>query len=80
MNTNGIESLNEQLSSEIRRLPISARVKLAEQIWDSVVDDETSFELTDSQKSALDERISAHEQSPDRGKPWEEVKQRLLGE
>jgi putative addiction module component (TIGR02574 family) len=80
MNTNGIESLNEQLSSEIRRLPISARVKLAEQIWDSVVDDETSFELPDSQKSALDERISAHEQSPDRGKPWEEVKQRLLGE
>jgi putative addiction module component (TIGR02574 family) len=72
--------LNEQLPSEIRSLPISVRVKLAEQIWDSVVDDETSFELTDSQKSALDERISAHEQSPDRGKPWEEVKQRLLGE
>ncbi len=68
------------LPSEIRSLPILERVHLVEQIWDSIAEDEQAFELTDSQKVELDRRIAAHEASPNRGKPWEEVKKRLLGE
>jgi len=68
------------LPSEIRSLPISERVQLVEKIWDSIAEDEQMFELTDLQKAELDRRIVAHETSPRRGKPWEEVKKRLLGE
>jgi len=68
------------LPTEIRNLPIPERVQLAEQIWDSIVEDEQAFELTESQKAELDRRITAHEASPNRGKSWEEVKKRLLGE
>ena len=72
--------IQSSLPAEIRSLPIPERVHLVEQIWDSIVEDEQSFELTDSQKAELDRRIAAHEASPNRGKPWEEVKKRLLGE
>ncbi len=68
------------LPPEIRGLPISERVHLVEQIWDSIAEDERAFELTDAQKAELDRRIAAHEASPNRGKPWEDVKKRLVGE
>ena len=45
------------LPPEIRDLPISERVALVEQIWDSIVEDEASFELTDAQKAELDRRL-----------------------
>ena len=68
------------LPPDIRSLPIPERVHLVEQIWDSIVEDEKAFELTDAQKAELERRIAAHEASPNRGKPWEDVKKRLLGE
>jgi putative addiction module component (TIGR02574 family) len=68
------------LPSEIRSLPIPDRLHVVEQIWKSIVEDERSFELTNAQKAELDRRLAAHEASPNRGKPWEEVKKRLLGE
>jgi len=74
-------ALRKRAASSFRlsfRLP--QRVHLVEQIWDSIVEDEQAFRLTDAQKTELDRRIAAHEASPDRGKPWEDVKKRLLGE
>ncbi len=68
------------LPPEIRSLPVPERVYLVEQIWDSIVEDEQAFELTDAQKAEFDRRMAAHEASPNRGKPWEDVKKRLLGE
>jgi len=68
------------LPPEIRHLPIPERVHLVEQIWDSIVDDEQQFELSDAQKAELDRRLAAHQESPDRGSLWDNVKQRLLGD
>lgn len=68
------------LPSEIRSLSIPDRLHVVEQIWNSIVEDERSFELTNAQKAELDRRLASHEASPNRGKPWEEVKKRLLGE
>ena len=68
------------LPPDIRSLPIPERVHLVEQIWDSIVEDEKAFELTDAQKAELERRIAAHEASPNRGKPWEDAKKRLLSE
>jgi len=68
------------LPPEIRGLPIPERVQMAEQIWDSIVEDEQAFRLTAAQQEELGRRIEAHQVSPNRGKPWEEVKQRFRGE
>jgi putative addiction module component (TIGR02574 family) len=69
-----------QLPPEIRCLPIPVRVRLADQIWDSVVEDGASFELTGAQKAELDRRLAAQETTPNLESTWEEVKKRLLGE
>ena len=68
------------LPAEIRSLPVPERIYLVEQIWNSIIEDEQAFELTVAQKAELDRRMAAHDASPSRGKPWEDVKKRLLGE
>ncbi len=68
------------LPPEIRKLPVSDRMRLAEQIWDSITEDCETVELSEDQKAELDRRISRHETHPDDGKPWPEVRQQLLGE
>lgn len=68
------------LPPEIRALPVPERVALLEQIWDSVVEDQAQFELTDAQKAELDRRLAQRSSSGDRGSDWADVKQRILGE
>jgi putative addiction module component (TIGR02574 family) len=67
------------LPPEIRQLPIPIRVQLADQIWQSVVEDEASFQLTDKQKAELDRRLQHVEENPNEGSTWTEVERRILG-
>ncbi len=68
------------LPPQIRNLPVAERVALVEKIWESVVEDEAEFELTDAQRAELDRRLARREHSADRGAGWAEVKNRILGE
>lgn len=65
------------LPPEILGLPISARLVLVEQLWDSIADDELAFELTAAQKAELDRRLELQKTSPWQNSSWEVVKQRL---
>jgi putative addiction module component (TIGR02574 family) len=67
------------LPQEIRSLSVADRVRLAEQIWNSVVEDEAQFSLSEQQKIELRRRVDAHRADPGRGKPWDHVKTDLLG-
>jgi len=68
------------LPHEIRGLPVPERVALVEQIWDSIVEDEAGFELTDAQKAELDRRLANRASAGPRGSEWADVKARILGE
>jgi putative addiction module component (TIGR02574 family) len=68
------------LPPEIRLLPVAERLNLVEQIWDSIVEDEHASELTEAQKAELGRRVALHDESPNRGIPWEDVRNRLSGE
>ena len=68
------------LPPEIRNLPVSERVALVEQIWDSIAEDESAFQLTDAQKAELDRRLALRDASGSRGASWPDVKRRILGE
>jgi len=68
------------LPPDIRELPVPERVALVEQIWDSIVEDEASFELTDAQKSELDRRLAQRDSSIRGGSSWGDVKRRIVGE
>ena len=71
---------DSSLPREIRDLPVPERVVLVDQIWDSIVEDEAAFELTDAQKDELDRRLARRAASPGRGSSWDDVKRRILGE
>lgn len=62
----------------IRDLSVPERVALVERIWDSIVEDEASFLLTDAQKAELDRRLLQRDPSGSRGSGWVDVKRRIL--
>ena len=63
----------------IDQLSPTERLLLAEEIWDSIGEEEYSAPITDSQREDLQRRIAEYEANPKAGSSWEEVKSRLRG-
>lgn len=66
------------LPPEILGLPVSERLVLVEQLWDSIAQEESTFELSTEQKAELDRRLERLQTNPNSGSPWEVVRQRLI--
>ncbi len=66
------------LLKKAAKLPVPDRIKLVEDIWNSIADEPDEFPLTPAQKRELDRRIELMRKNPGRGIPWEEAKQRIL--
>ena len=64
--------------SELLDLPVDERLRLASALWDSIVDNPETLELTDSERKILDERMESYMKNPTEGKSWSEVKSELL--
>ncbi|MFT5133549.1 MAG: putative addiction module component (TIGR02574 family) [Gammaproteobacteria bacterium] len=62
---------------DIQELSHSDRILLAEQLWDSVAENQDSLEITASQKKVLEERLAAYRISPNAGSSWEDVKNEM---
>lgn len=62
---------------DIKQLSIPERILLVEEIWDSIVEEQETLELTDAQREELDRRLAAHRADPDAAIPWDEVKRRI---
>jgi putative addiction module component (TIGR02574 family) len=62
---------------EILALPVSERIKLVEDIWDSIAAVPEAVELTDAQMEEIERRIEDYRANPDDVVPWEVVKERL---
>lgn len=71
--------MDSNLKKKIKNLSISARIILAEEIWDSIAEENQSFELSSSQKEELDRRLEALKQNPKAGRSWEEIKAEFIG-
>lgn len=64
--------------SDILGLPIDERIRLVEEIWDSIAEVPEAVSLTDAQKDELDRRLAEYEADPSAGAPWAEVRARIL--
>ena len=64
--------------SDIRKLSISERIQLVEDIWDSVAAEAVNVPIAEPQRQELDRRLAEAEARPGAGTPWKEVKVRLL--
>lgn len=52
----------------LRTLSIGEKLKLVEDIWDSIAADQTSLPLTDEQRVELDRRLDAYESDNIKGR------------
>ena len=58
----------------VKKLSIAERIILAEQIWDSIVDEQELLELTEAQREELGRRLEDYRASPGEGVSWEDVR------
>lgn len=64
---------------EILKLSVAERIQLVEDIWDSIAAEPEALSLSEEQRRELDRRLADQEANPGVGRPWAEVKARLLG-
>jgi len=52
----------------LRELPVEERIKLVEDLWDSIAEDRKALPVTSEQKAELDRRLKAYEVDKNRGR------------
>lgn len=62
-----------------RSLPISERIELVEDIWDSIAEETAAgIELSPEQREELHQRLAAHRAAPASSIPWDTVRAQLF--
>ena len=61
------------MKANLRTLPIDQRIRLVEDIWDSIAADQAALPMTDEQKAELDRRLDAYESDGIKGREAREV-------
>ena len=59
--------------ADLRTLSVGERIRLVEDIWDSIAADQALLPLTDEQRIELDRRLDAYESDNIRGREAGEV-------
>lgn len=65
--------------SEILKMTVDERIRLVEDIWDSIAADPAALDIPAEQIDELDRRLDDAAANPGQGRPWSEVRDRLLG-
>jgi putative addiction module component (TIGR02574 family) len=71
--------MNTDLLSDILKLSVAERIQLVEDVWDSIAAEPEELPLTEEERQEMDRRLADVDANPGVGKPWAEVKARLLG-
>ena len=61
------------MNPKLKELPVDERVKLVEDLWDSIAADQHALPLTNEQKAELDRRLNAYEIDKNPGRPAADV-------
>ncbi len=69
--------MKAKLLSEGLSLDPEERIRLAQDLWDSVSEVPSSDPLTELQKQELDRRLQAIQERPDQSIPWKKVFQEI---
>ncbi len=63
---------------KIQDLSNTEKVILAQELWDSVVIDQQSLDVSQEQINELDQRLAQFEMDGEQGSSWSDVKGRVL--
>jgi putative addiction module component (TIGR02574 family) len=61
------------MNAKLKELPLDERIKLVEDLWDSIAAEQRSLPLTPAQREELDRRLDAYEFDKNPGRPASEV-------
>lgn len=67
------DSMVLQMTTKLTELPIDERIRLVEDLWDSIALDQNSLPLIEEQKAELDRRLNAYEVDKNQGRLAEEA-------
>lgn len=56
------------MDTKLSKLPVDERIRLVEELWDSIAADQKVLPLTNEQKAELDRRLDAYETDGNRGR------------
>ena len=62
----------------LRQLSVADKLSLVAEVWEELEGMGESLPVTEEQKRILDARFARHGENPEPGRPWPEVKDRLL--
>lgn len=63
---------------ELETLPVSERIQLVEDLWDSIARSNADIPIPRWQKDELERRKQNYLRNPDSGRTWDQVKQDIL--
>ena len=66
--------------NQIKALSIADRIRIVQDILESIAAEQAYPDLTTAQKRELDRRISDYEANPDNVMTWEEIKSSIRGQ
>lgn len=64
---------------DLKQLPLSERLQLVEDLWDSIASDLETAPLPESLQAEMDRRLEAYLKDPSRSLSLEEVQRRMKG-
>jgi putative addiction module component (TIGR02574 family) len=67
----------KKFMQDILQLSVSERILMVEAIWDSIAENDEHVELSSETKHLIDERLDAHNNNPEEGSNWNDVKTRI---
>ena len=67
-----------ELTKQAKNLSISDRIRLVEEIWDTIAEENEAFQLTDAQKHELERRLQSVRNNPGQGRTWDEIKAEFM--
>jgi len=56
------------MNTKLSKLPVDERIRLVEELWDSIASDQKALPLTEEQKAELDRRLDAYEADGSHGR------------
>lgn len=65
------------MATKLQDLSLEERLKLVEDLWDSIAAEEQNLPLTEEQRRILDERLDQYELDGDPGEPAQVVVERI---
>ena len=73
-----MSAMQSELTEQAKKLSISDRILLVEEIWDTIAVDNQAFELTEAQKRELDRRLESAKTHPGQGRTWDEIRAEFM--